>query len=65
MVNIANTILFHCDTVCPCSLEDRVSQGPPDGHHLTLMQYLDRVFLYWQAHYLPKDMKHMEVSSWM
>ncbi len=36
-----------------------------DGRHLALMPHPERVFLPWQAHYLPAEMKHLEVSPWM
>ncbi|WP_457576036.1 phosphoribosylformylglycinamidine synthase [Desulfomarina sp.] len=35
-----------------------------DGRHLALMPHPERVFLPWQAHYLPEDMKELEVSPW-
>jgi phosphoribosylformylglycinamidine synthase len=37
----------------------------PDGRHLALMPHPERVFLPWQAHYLPPEMKNLEVSPWM
>ncbi len=36
-----------------------------DGRHLALMPHPERVFLPWQAHYLPAQMKNLEVSPWM
>lgn len=36
-----------------------------DGRHLALMPHAERVFLPWQAHYLPEDMKGLQVSPWM
>lgn len=36
-----------------------------DGRHLALMPHPERVFLPWQAHYLPEDMKGLKVSPWM
>ncbi len=36
-----------------------------DGRHLALMPHPERVFLSWQAHYLPEEMKQLEVSPWM
>jgi phosphoribosylformylglycinamidine synthase len=36
-----------------------------DGRHLALMPHPERAFLPWQAHYLPAEMKHLEVSPWM
>ncbi len=37
----------------------------PDGRHLALMPHPERVFLPWQAHYLPEEMKGLSVSPWM
>jgi len=37
----------------------------PDGRHLALMPHPERVFLPWQAHYLPVEMKNLKVSPWM
>ncbi len=37
----------------------------PDGRHLAMMPHPERVFLAWQAHYLPEDMKGLTVSPWM
>jgi phosphoribosylformylglycinamidine synthase len=36
-----------------------------DGRHLALMPHPERIFLPWQAHYLPKEMKDLTVSPWM
>jgi phosphoribosylformylglycinamidine synthase len=36
-----------------------------DGRHLALMPHPERVFLPWQAHYLPMEMRHLEVSPWL
>ena len=36
-----------------------------DGRHLALMPHPERVFLPWQAHYLPEEMKGLPVSPWM
>jgi len=36
-----------------------------DGRHLALMPHPERVFLAWQAHYLPEELRHLEVSPWM
>jgi phosphoribosylformylglycinamidine synthase len=36
-----------------------------DGRHLALMPHAERVFLPWQAHYLPEEMKGLQVSPWM
>ena len=36
-----------------------------DGRHLALMPHAERVFLPWQAHYLPEAMKGLQVSPWM
>lgn len=35
-----------------------------DGRHLALMPHPERVFLPWQAHYLPPEMKGIKVSPW-
>jgi phosphoribosylformylglycinamidine synthase len=37
----------------------------PDGRHLAMMPHPERVFLAWQAHYLPEEMKELKVSPWM
>ncbi len=37
----------------------------PDGRHLALMPHPERAFLPWQAHWLPEDMAHLQVSPWM
>ncbi len=37
----------------------------PDGRHLAMMPHPERVFLAWQAHYLPEAMKDLKVSPWM
>jgi len=37
----------------------------PDGRHLAMMPHPERVFLAWQAHYLPEEMKDLKVSPWM
>jgi phosphoribosylformylglycinamidine synthase len=37
----------------------------PDGRHLALMPHPERVFLPWQAHYLPEEMMGLSVSPWM
>jgi phosphoribosylformylglycinamidine synthase len=36
-----------------------------DGRHLAMMPHPERVFLPWQAHWLPEDMKNLEVSPWL
>ncbi|MGB3211225.1 MAG: phosphoribosylformylglycinamidine synthase [Desulforhopalus sp.] len=36
-----------------------------DGRHLALMPHPERVFLPWQAHYLPEEMKALQVSPWL
>ncbi len=36
-----------------------------DGRHLALMPHPERVFLPWQAHYLPEEMKGLQASPWM
>ncbi|CAG35433.1 phosphoribosylformylglycinamidine synthase [Desulfotalea psychrophila] len=35
-----------------------------DGRHLALMPHPERCFLPWQMHYLPEEMKELEVSPW-
>jgi len=37
----------------------------PDGRHLAMMPHPERVFLPWQAHWLPEDMKNIEASPWL
>ncbi len=37
----------------------------PDGRHLAMMPHPERVFLPWQAHWLPEDMKDLEASPWL
>ena len=37
----------------------------PDGRHLALMPHPERVFLPWQAHWLPEDMKALKVTPWL
>jgi phosphoribosylformylglycinamidine synthase len=37
----------------------------PDGRHLAMMPHPERVFLPWQAHWLPEDLKSLQVSPWM
>ncbi|MCG6930694.1 MAG: phosphoribosylformylglycinamidine synthase [Desulfofustis sp.] len=37
----------------------------PDGRHLAMMPHPERVFLSWQAHWLPEEMKTLEASPWM
>ncbi|WP_028579477.1 phosphoribosylformylglycinamidine synthase [Desulfogranum japonicum] len=37
----------------------------PDGRHLAIMPHPERVFLAWQAHWLPEAMKGLEVSPWL
>jgi phosphoribosylformylglycinamidine synthase len=36
-----------------------------DGRHLAMMPHPERTFLPWQCHYLPENMKDMEVSPWL
>ena len=36
-----------------------------DGRHLAVMPHPERVFLPWQAHYLPESMRHLQVSPWL
>ena len=37
----------------------------PDGRHLAMMPHPERVFLPWQAHWLPEDMKELDASPWL
>jgi len=37
----------------------------PDGRHLAMMPHPERAFLPWQAHWLPEEMRDMEVSPWL
>ena len=37
----------------------------PDGRHLAIMPHPERVFLAWQAHWLPESLKELEVSPWI
>lgn len=37
----------------------------PDGRHLAMMPHPERVFLPWQAHWLPESMKNLEASPWL
>ena len=37
----------------------------PDGRHLAMMPHPERVFLPWQAHWLPEDMKDIAASPWL
>ncbi len=37
----------------------------PDGRHLAIMPHPERVFLSWQAHWLPQSMQDLEVSPWL
>jgi phosphoribosylformylglycinamidine synthase len=36
-----------------------------DGRHLAMMPHPERVFLPWQAHWLPEEMKGLEASPWL
>ncbi|MHB1351040.1 MAG: phosphoribosylformylglycinamidine synthase [Desulfobulbaceae bacterium] len=37
----------------------------PDGRHLALMPHPERVFLPWQAHWLPEEMNDLVASPWL
>jgi phosphoribosylformylglycinamidine synthase len=37
----------------------------PDGRHLAMMPHPERAFLPWQCHWLPAELKKLEVSPWM
>jgi phosphoribosylformylglycinamidine synthase len=47
------------------SIEGLAGLCSADGRHLALMPHPERVFLPWQAHYLPEEMKDLPVSPWM
>lgn len=47
------------------SIEGLAGLCSADGRHLALMPHPERVFLPWQAHYLPEEMKNLEVSPWL
>lgn len=47
------------------SVEGLAGLCSADGRHLALMPHPERAFLPWQAHYLPQEMKGMEVSPWL
>jgi len=47
------------------SVEGLAGLCSADGRHLALMPHPERVFLPWQAHYLPEEMKKLQVSPWM
>ncbi|NQS72411.1 MAG: phosphoribosylformylglycinamidine synthase [Desulfobulbaceae bacterium] len=36
-----------------------------DGRHLALMPHPERIFLAWQAHWLPQELQHLTVSPWL
>ncbi|MDX9896053.1 MAG: phosphoribosylformylglycinamidine synthase subunit PurQ, partial [Desulfofustis sp.] len=37
----------------------------PDGRHLAVMPHPERVFLPWQAHWLPEAFRNLPVSPWL
>ncbi len=37
----------------------------PDGRHLAMMPHPERTYLPFQAHYLPSEMKSLQVTPWM
>ena len=37
----------------------------PDGRHLAMMPHPERVFLPWQAHWLPKDLQDLNATPWL
>ena len=37
----------------------------PDGRHLALMPHPERVFLPWQAHWLPEELKGLAATPWL
>ena len=36
-----------------------------DGRHLAMMPHPERVFLPWQAHWLPEDLRDLQASPWL
>ena len=47
------------------SIEGLAGLCSADGRHLAIMPHPERVFLPWQAHYLPEEMKNLPVSPWL
>ena len=47
------------------SIEGLAGLCSADGRHLAIMPHPERVFLPWQAHYLPEVMKNLQVSPWL
>lgn len=47
------------------SVEGLAGLCSADGRHLALMPHPERCFLPWQCHYLPEEMKGLEVSPWL
>lgn len=47
------------------SVEGLAGLCSADGRHLALMPHPERCFLPWQCHYLPEEMKKLEVSPWL
>lgn len=47
------------------SVEGLAGLCSEDGRHLALMPHPERVFLPWQAHYLPEELKGLKVTPWM
>ncbi|MBM9520300.1 phosphoribosylformylglycinamidine synthase [Desulforhopalus vacuolatus] len=47
------------------SVEGLAGLCSADGRHLALMPHPERCFLPWQCHYLPEEMKELEVSPWL
>lgn len=47
------------------SVEGLAGLCSPDGRHLALMPHPERCFLPWQSHYLPTEMKSLEVTPWL
>jgi phosphoribosylformylglycinamidine synthase len=47
------------------SIEGIAGLCSADGRHLALMPHPERAFLPWQAHYLPEELKGLQVSPWM
>ena len=47
------------------SIEGLAGLCSADGRHLALMPHPERTFLPWQTHYLPEEMKGLQVSPWL
>jgi len=70
----AGAALLRDDTGRPTEVYPFNPNGSPDGiaglcsadgRHLALMPHPERVFLPWQAHWLPEEMRQLQVTPWM